>query len=35
MAAAAFNDELFRLRVERSRDDLFAMLGRLYGEHPD
>jgi amylosucrase len=35
MTAAAFNDELFRLRLERSRDDLFGMLGQLYEEHPD
>ncbi len=35
MAAAAFNDELFHLRLERSRDDLHGMLGRLYGAHPD
>jgi amylosucrase len=33
--AAAFDDEIFRLRLERSRDDLFGMLGRLYGAHPD
>ncbi len=35
MAAAAFDDDLFGLRFARSRDDLFGMLGRLYGAHPD
>ena len=35
MAGTAFNDELFRLRFERSRQDLYGMLERLYGAHPD
>lgn len=35
MAATSFNDELFRLRFERSREDLFGMLERLYGQRPD
>ncbi|MBF9030915.1 alpha-amylase [Rhodobacterales bacterium HKCCE3408] len=29
-----FNDLLFELRYERSRDDLWPMLDRLYGGHP-
>ncbi len=35
MAASAFDDRLFDLRLERSREDLFGMLERLYGAHPD
>ena len=35
MAASAFDDRLFDLRLERSRQDLFGMLERLYGAHPD
>jgi len=31
----SFNDRLFALRLERSRDDLFGMLVRLYGHRPD
>ena len=31
----SFNDRLFALRLERSRDDLFGMLERLYGHRPD
>ncbi|MEJ2030337.1 MAG: amylosucrase, partial [Maritimibacter sp.] len=31
----SFNDRIFNLRLERSRDDLFGMLGRLYGHRPD
>ncbi|SMH42163.1 amylosucrase [Maritimibacter sp. HL-12] len=31
----AFNDRLFHMRLERSRDDLFGMLERLYGHRPD
>jgi amylosucrase len=30
-----FNDRLFALRLERSRDDLFGVLERLYGHRPD
>lgn len=30
-----FNDTLYTLRYERSRDDLWSMLDRLYGQHPD
>ena len=30
-----FDAVLFALRMERSRDDLFGMLDRLYGRHPD
>ncbi len=31
----SFNERLFDLRYERSRDDLFGMLKRLYGHRPD
>ena len=31
----SFNDRMFALRFERSRDDLFGMLERLYGHRPD
>jgi amylosucrase len=30
-----FDAEIFALRLARSRDDLFGMLDRLYGTHPD
>ena len=32
---AGFDDRLFDMRLERSRADLFGMLGRLYGARPD
>jgi amylosucrase len=32
---AAFHDTLYDLRYARSRDDLWPMLDRLYGAHPD
>ncbi|WP_413719155.1 alpha-amylase family protein [Silicimonas sp. MF1-12-2] len=35
MAMNAFDSKLFELRFERSRRDLFDMLERLYGRHPD
>jgi amylosucrase len=35
MAMNAFESRLFELRLERSRRDLFDMLERLYGRHPD
>ena len=35
MALSAFDSKLFELRLERSRRDLFDMLERLYGRHPD
>ncbi len=31
----SFNDRMFALRLERSRDDLFGMLERLYGHRTD
>jgi amylosucrase len=31
----SFNDRLFALRLDRSRNDLFGMLERLYGHRPD
>ena len=34
-SVADFDREVFALRLERSRDDLFGMLQRLYGGHPD
>ncbi|HHS94788.1 MAG TPA: alpha-amylase [Rhodobacterales bacterium] len=33
--ARSFDDRLFAMRFERSRDDLFGMLKRLYGHRPD
>ncbi len=33
--AIEFNDRIFDLRRERSHDDLWSMLDRLYGTHPD
>jgi amylosucrase len=35
MAGTDFDSRLFGLRLERSRDDLFGMLARLYGHRPD
>jgi amylosucrase len=35
MAGTDFDSRLFGLRLERSRDDLFGMLQRLYGHRPD
>ncbi len=35
MAVTDFDSRLFGLRLERSRDDLFGMLQRLYGHRPD
>lgn len=35
MALNAFDEKMFELRLERSRRDLFDMLERLYGRHPD
>jgi amylosucrase len=34
-APSNFETRLFALRMERSHDDLFGMLRRLYGGHPD
>ena len=35
MSLTAFDTKVFELRLERSRRDLFDMLERLYGRHPD
>ena len=35
MAQNAYDSRLFELRLERSRRDLFDMLERLYGRHPE
>jgi amylosucrase len=35
MTDAITDDEIFALRHERSHDDLWGMLARLYGDHPD
>ena len=34
-ALSPFDREIFGLRMARSRDDLWGMLDRLYGAHPD
>ena len=34
-SGADFNSRLFAMRMERSRADLFGMLERVYGAHPD
>jgi len=34
-SATVSDDDLFDLRVARSRDDLWPMLAQLYGAHPD
>ncbi len=35
MSKPGFEDRVFELRLDRSRTDLFGMLERLYGSHPD
>ncbi|MCF8484374.1 MAG: alpha-amylase family protein [Rhodobacteraceae bacterium] len=34
-AAASADDEIFALRLDRSANDLWPMLDKLYGSHPD
>ena len=34
MALTTAGSKLFELRLDRSRNDLFDMLERLYGDHP-